>query len=404
MQKMKKVLALLVSLVMCASLFVPVSFADGFSDVGADNTYYEAINYLASMGIINGFEDGTFKPGESVTRAQFAKIMAFSLGHKDIVASNQVFTDVPVDHWAAGNIEAMVSLGIINGMGDGTFAPENPVTYEQAVKMTVCALGYDAVAKNNGGYPDGYLKVATQRGFIKGIVDGVVGQGANRGLIAKLIDNMLGIDQLDPVTGEVKKDSSVKKDSYASESAKGQVIATYKTGLTADLEEECKKNEIIIKEGNEEVTYTIDGLSSGVQAKISSYLGKLVSVNYTDDEDSGNTLTSLVEQKGKNETLTLNAEDIYDFDGDAIEYYDEKSDDFEQANIANDYYIIYNGKTTEKTLSEIMTALMAGDGTIELLSSDADGSYDVLFVRSYVTFIASSSPSTSTKTAITSCL
>ncbi len=396
MQKMRKILALLLSVIMCASLLVPAVSASGFSDVGNDHKYYEAINYLASMGIINGFEDGTFKPEESVTRAQYAKIMAYALGNSDIVATKQVFTDVATNHWAAGNIEAMVALGIINGMGDGTFAPESPVLYEQAVKMTVCALGYDLVAKNNGGYPDGYLKVATNRGFIKGISDGVIGQPANRGLVAQLIDNMLGIDKLDPITGEVSKGSSVKEDS-GTESAKGQIVATYRNGLTPALSDVCKKNEIVIRENNGDNTYVIDALSDSLKENIASYLGKRVNINYKEDDDvDGNVITTLSETKGKNDTLTLDADDIYDYDNSMIEYYDEDSGDFEEARFASEYYVLYNGKAVDYTeLTTLLAEVESGAGEVKLLSSNGDSEYDVLFIESYVTFIAGGTPTTS---------
>lgn len=397
MQKMRKFLALVISVIMCASLLVPIASAADFSDVGADHRYYEAINYLASVGIINGFEDGSFKPEETVTRAQFAKIMAFALKSENIVATKQIFTDVAVDHWAAGNIEAMVSLGIINGMGDGTFAPESPVLYEQAVKMAVCALGYGDVADKNGGYPNGHLSVATSRGFIKGISDGAMGVGANRGLIAKLIDNMLGIDKLDLVTGEVKKGSSSKDDS-GTDTAKGQVVAAYGVGLTTDLEDDCKKNEVLLRhaDGEDEIFLLEDDYTDSDIERMQGFLGKMVNITYSEDSSGDYIITSITGQKGRNETTSLDVNDMHDYDHSSriIEYYDEDSGDFEEISIAEDAYVIYNGKATEKELKDVMAELMTGDGKIDFLASNGSD-YDVLFVKSYKTFIAGGSPTTS---------
>lgn len=397
MQKMRKFLALVLSVIMCASLLVPIASAADFTDVSADHRYYEAINYLASVGIINGFEDGSFKPEETVTRAQFAKIMAYALKSDNIVATKEIFTDVPTDHWAAGNIEAMVSLGIINGMGDGTFAPESPVLYEQAVKMAVCALGYGDVADKNGGYPNGHMSVATSRGFIKGISDGAMGVGANRGLIAKLIDNMLGIDQLDLVTGEVKKGSSSKDDS-GTDTAKGQIVAAYGVGLTTDLEDDCKKNEVLLRhaDGEDEVFLLEDDYTDSDIERMQGFLGKMVNITYSEDSSGDYVITAITGQKGRNETTTLDANDMYDYDSSSrkIEYYDEDSGDFEEISIADEAYVIYNGKATEKELKDIMTELMTGDGKIDFLASNGSD-YDVLFVKSYKTFIAGGSPTTS---------
>lgn len=395
MRKMKKVLALILSVLMCASLLVPAVSAEGFSDVTAEHRYYEAITYLASKGIINGFEDGTFKPEDQVTRAQFAKIMAYALGNADITTTEQIFTDVAVDHWAAGNIAAMVSRGIVNGMGDGTFAPESPVLYEQAVKMAVCALGYEQIAQNNGGYPGGYLKVATGKGFIKGIVDGTMGQPASRGLIAKLIDNMLGINQIDAVTGEVKKDSSIKSNENT-ETVKGQVVATYKYAFTSDLEDKCKKNEIIVEtSAGKQIVLTTDNLSDSAKDNMGDYLGKYISATYSEETDDGTfVIVSITEVKNKNTEVTVNASDINDYDSTSVEYYDEDTSDFEEVSVASGAKIMYNGKYTTKTLSQVVTELMSGEGTITFLSSEGDGTYNVLFVKSYKTFIAGGSPTT----------
>ena len=395
MQKIKKMLALILCVAMCASFLIPMSAAaDGFSDVTSDHKYYSAINLLASMGIINGFDDGTFKPDDTVTRAQYAKIMAYALKVGDITATTQQFTDVAVDHWAAGNISAMVAQGIVNGMGDGTFAPESPVLYEQAVKMTVCALGYDSVAKNNGGYPDGYLTVANNRGFVKGISDGVVEQPANRGLIAKLVSNMMDIDVLDPVTGEVKKDSSLNKDVYSANTINGQIVAVYNAGLTSSLETACKKNEVIIETSKGQTTYTTDGLSDSVKNNIKNYLGKKVKVRYTDDDSAEElNLTSMLEQKNKNEIVNIDASDINDYESNTIKYYDDESEDIVSISVASDAYVIYNGRTTSKSVKSIIEALMNQSGSISLLSPGNDGTYSVIFVTSYTTLI-SGMPST----------
>ena len=60
-----------------------------------------------------------------------------------------------------------IVVGVTGGIGNGMFGPEDPVTYEQAVKMIVSALGYDLVANNKGGYPTGYLAVASSEGITK---------------------------------------------------------------------------------------------------------------------------------------------------------------------------------------------------------------------------------------------
>ncbi len=104
-----------------------------YSDV-ADNVWYtNAISTLSKMGILTGYEDGTFKPDASVTRAEFATIAArFSDGELKDFAS---FPDVPEDHWASQYIAKAEKLGWIKGYDDGTFGPENEITRAQAMTL-----------------------------------------------------------------------------------------------------------------------------------------------------------------------------------------------------------------------------------------------------------------------------
>ena len=101
------------------------------------------------------------------------------------------FTDVASNHWAAGYINWAAGLGIVNGMGDGTFAPDAPVTYEQAVKMIVCALGYESLAVKRGGYPTGYMVIASSYGVTDGVAMTPASINATRAGVAQLIYNAL---------------------------------------------------------------------------------------------------------------------------------------------------------------------------------------------------------------------
>ena len=157
---MKKLTAILTSLIMTLSVICQTSVFAAFSDVGDDNTYKDAITTLTKLKVIDGYEDGTFKPDGQITRAEFTKLIVFILGYKDLAYDSSDFTDVDASHWAKNYIQTAYNLGIIAGMGDGTFAPDAPVTYEQALKMVVCTLGYVQFAENLGEWPEGFIKQA----------------------------------------------------------------------------------------------------------------------------------------------------------------------------------------------------------------------------------------------------
>lgn len=99
-----------------------------------------AISTLTSMGILDGFQDGTFRPYAKITRAQFAKI-AVGFFETDREAYSGYFTDVPADAWFTEYIEAASRAGLIQGFADGTYRPDTDITRAQACVIVNRALG-----------------------------------------------------------------------------------------------------------------------------------------------------------------------------------------------------------------------------------------------------------------------
>lgn len=166
--------------------------AGTFSDVPEGAAYAEAVEKLAKAGIITGDENGKFNPDNTITRAETAAIMCRLMGVEDEAKAltKSSFSDVSAAHWAVGYIAKAAEMEIINGYGDGNFGPEDKVTYEQVVKMLVCFLGNEDLAKASGGYPDGYLAVAKTAG-ITGDMTFTASGNAPRHAVAQLIVNAL---------------------------------------------------------------------------------------------------------------------------------------------------------------------------------------------------------------------
>lgn len=111
-----------------------------FSDVKDTHQFYEAIKSLTSRGVINGYEDGTYKPGQQISRAHAAKIMALALGLDTKNVVDPGFKDVKKDHPYYGHIAALVNAGVIKGYEDNTFKPKGNLTRAHVSQMLV--LGY----------------------------------------------------------------------------------------------------------------------------------------------------------------------------------------------------------------------------------------------------------------------
>ncbi len=144
---MKRFIAFLLSMILVLSAPMTV-FADSKEEMAAKELEkYEILDARDYLGKIT--TEG------HVTRAEMAKMLVLMLGLTPDSTQTE-FTDIPDDHWASAFITRAAAFGIVNGMGDGTFMPDEYITYQQAIKMIVCALGYGIVAERNGGYPHGY--------------------------------------------------------------------------------------------------------------------------------------------------------------------------------------------------------------------------------------------------------
>ena len=92
---------------------------------------------MTSAGILEGYEDGTFRPDASITRAEFAAIAS---RFDKLEAGSKTFSDVPESHWAYEAISSAAEKGWINGYPDGTFRPENAITRAEAVTLANAVL------------------------------------------------------------------------------------------------------------------------------------------------------------------------------------------------------------------------------------------------------------------------
>lgn len=127
-----------VILKLCGDMGKPMNLPQRFDDVG-DAWYSKAVNFAADRGYITGYEDGTFRPENPITRSEFAVILC---NYLDLTPGNHPeFSDVNFDFWASEYIDILSVYGYISGYPDGTFRPDNTITRAEAVTMINKALG-----------------------------------------------------------------------------------------------------------------------------------------------------------------------------------------------------------------------------------------------------------------------
>lgn len=203
----KKLLAALLAVCMVASLlFVPAAAAT-FNDVAEDHWAANAIGRWADYDVLGGHGDGTFTPEKSMTRAEFASMLVKMLGLT--AKSDKTFDDVSADAWYAEVVSIAVKAGIINGKTAGNFAPNDPVTFEEAAVMMCRAFG---LAQTTGGadWSKESIDKLTELGMIGEGADEhlQVGVDCNRAVVAALADAVVAEyvneDKAEPITGEIK--------------------------------------------------------------------------------------------------------------------------------------------------------------------------------------------------------
>lgn len=199
-KKFKKIVsvALASAMLLCTNAFA------AYTDVPEDSDVYSAVETLSTLGIINGYEDNTFKPDGNITRAEMCAVLCRARGLGVSRSYYDCFTDVPRDHWAYWYVGLCKEYDIVDGMGNDIFAPDSNVTLSQAVKMILSAMGYGILAEANGGWPAGYVSTAAKYGILDGITE-KTDSPATRATIAKLLDNALPapllLTSVNPTTG-----------------------------------------------------------------------------------------------------------------------------------------------------------------------------------------------------------
>ena len=173
---MKKFLSLVLALTMMMSLVTINAGAKEFTD-DEELNYKEAVDVISEISVVDGYEDGSFKPQNTLTRGAAAKIICnLILGPTtaaELHADTAPYKDVPTSNTFSGYIAYCAKEGIISGYADGTFRPAGTLTGYAFMKMLLGALGYDATYEGytGGNWSINVAKQAIGIGLNKGLVD-----------------------------------------------------------------------------------------------------------------------------------------------------------------------------------------------------------------------------------------
>ena len=232
MRNLKKILALVLALVMSFSL---MATANAFTDdEKITDTYETAVTVLSGLKVFQGYDDGSFLPQGSITRAEVAAII-YRIVTGDvndtqvgIYADYNKFDDVKSTSWYAGYVNFCANAEYIKGYDAKTFGPNDPVTGYQALAMILRALGYD----KNGEFTGASWQVQTaavgeNRGITKNISAGTLGTAATREVVAEILFRAILVEKVNytPAFGYQLDDTSIGWDTFELEEIEGVVVA-----------------------------------------------------------------------------------------------------------------------------------------------------------------------------------
>ncbi len=336
---MKKFVLCFMIVSIMLSIFA-ISFGATFNDV-KNTKYQKAVEFLSEIEVVNGYQDGTFKPNNTVTRAELAKLIVVSLG-KDSTAESLKgktnYSDVPANNWASGYINCCNSLGIIKGYPDGTFKPSNSVSYVEASTMLLRALNYTKELESEK-YPTGYMQKANSAGILKNVTAGSSTEAAIRGNIAIMVLNTL--------TSNVRKIVSTTSTGVANYGDGTPLIEQHfkdyvcvKGGEVVDVIFEDSEITVRDKVNSRRVSITIDK-----EAKLEELYSREVDFLYNKKEDE------LIEFSITDNYKVVEV-DVKDIDDDTI--YDEKDKEYD---IPDDVLMVY-----VSNYEDVETAYVIYDG------------------------------------------
>ncbi len=339
--------------------------------------YEQAVAVLLGLDIVQPADDGRFRPDRSIQRADFVAMVIKAMGFDSaaFAVSEAPFRDVPADHPAANAISLAYEMGIIGGDGNGAFAPEDPVTFEQASKILVNILGYGDVAAATGGYPTGYVTVALNEGVVPRDSGLQLGSPVSRGNIARMIYNALDTEILkqvsfgDRAVFEAGGGRTLLSEGLKLKKATGTITANSATtvyGGSLRLVNAVEIDDVIYEVGDTDAE---------------ALLGYTVTYYYQ-DEESDPVLRYVIPKSGVNQTLVIKADDMEDYADYTYQYWED--DRIRRASFTKETNIIINGKAAPSYRDEQLCPDM---GEVLLLDNNNDGVYDIVFVTSYFNLV-----------------
>ncbi len=391
MKSMKKIISLILTLLMLLT-FVPTSFAS-YTD-----TDDKDILLISALGLMEGYDDGTFLPDNNITRAEFAQIIAniyavetdnteewenLYFRDQDEEAGliteygaevEAKFLDVDSAHWAYNAVNTVYNLGYMDGVSKNEFAPDDYLTAPQIYKILSVMMGYRVKAVIKGGYPRGYIAVANEIGLSDGISNL---SELSRAEVAKILVNAFDIEMMylssvgDKENYETYEDKTFLTEIMGLNKISGRMTDNGVTTLSA-ASSSFMDNVVV---GDRIVRITED------TEYLRAFIGRNIDLYYETDKESGINFAVYGVLNGKDNVVTFDADDFAGTDINSISY--KSGETIKKLNLKNGTPLIKNGLSIENPQ---LSDFEVNKGTYTVVQSSSSNVYDLILLDSYVSF------------------
>ena len=387
----RKIISYLLLLTMLFTVFTATSavYADDTDSESVDEqptqvkstvSYDRAYDIVSALGLIDVSINANMTRGE--VTSSILKLIGIDVSY-DNLDVKQVFDDVPPTHPYAAQILAAYDLGIVNGVGGGSFEPDEKVTYIQAVKMIVGALGYGITARDDGNL-EKYMQTAISLKLTKGIQE-PYNTELTGGIYAQLIYNSLEVKNLEVTSsGLIKEYSDKNGDTILSYNDLIKIKdVVYETSVTSLAGRSTVRNgQVRIGDRACNIGDTAADLYLGYYV--------LAYLSYDEDVDTYPTVVYCEPVAGYNEILTITEKTWSNASLNAnysvtINYLEGRNS--RRAVLSPMADIIYNGVNAGDF---DITAYTPYNGDVTLIDYDGDDEYDVALIREYKTMYVES--------------
>ncbi len=363
---LKRICSMLIVLCMVFSTVGAFAYTD--VEAGKETT---AVELVTGLGIMSPADDSEFGVKTLVKRGEFALYITKLMDYNVTVHANSnggYFDDVDLTTLEGSAVEHLAGLGIIPKSGN-EYNPNDEITYVEAVRVLLNAMGYERVASMNGGFPGGYLKTATECDLNKNVWK-LTNSVLTKADAATLIYNALFVHPMETDYNNTYAES----DKTLLESTR-DVFETI--GVVAGYENSCLAAGKSLPENSVEINGAVYDAGT---TNIGDYIGYAVYAYYEEARDGSRTLVAFAEKPNTNKVVKLSLGDI-EIDGDRVTYYEGTTK--KKLKFSESAAVLYNGgyyseyESVESFLENIP------EGEVTFISNDGTDVSKILVVNSY---------------------